>query len=302
MTVKEAVEEFLLYLGSIEQKSPNTVKAYRNDLERFENDPEIGQQTEIKALTSTRILNCVSRFKAKPSTYNRYVSAVRSLFAYCKKMGEVNFNPALEVKRDKIKTTLPKFLTGEEINEFRRKTAAEPILWKKRDRALIEVMYSSGCRLSEVAGLRVKDFSHNFMEALVCGKGSKYRVVYFESYVVELIQKYLAERNERFKNQQIINPKNFLFVNQKGEPLSRGGIAYILTRYSGPAGTKRHINPHALRHTFATAMLTGGADIRNVQELLGHSSISTTQKYTHVSTDHMIYMYNNAHPHGGNKK
>ena len=99
----------------------------------------------------------------------------------------------------------------------------------------------------------------------------------------------------------MLNGENFVFVNQRGSPLSNHAIAFILSKYSGPLGTNRHVNPHALRHTFATAMISQGADVRLVQEMLGHSSISTTQRYTHVSTEQMIEMYNMAHPHGGKK-
>ena len=115
------------------------------------------------------------------------------------------------------------------------------------------------------------------------------------------LEAYLKERDERFPDRSLLNGENFVFVNQRGSPLSNHGIAFILSKYSGPLGTNRHVNPHALRHTFATAMISQGADVRLVQEMLGHSSISTTQRYTHVSTEQMIEMYNMAHPHGGKK-
>lgn len=301
MNVKEAVEEFLIYLESVQGMSENTVKAYKNDLERFMADPGIGTERLMSSITLDELKNCLGRFKSKASSHNRYLSVIRSLFAYCSKRKDIVFNPALELKCEKMNKAMPEFLTGKEVNELRILPVKNPLLWKLRDQALFEVMYSSGCRLAEVAGLKIKDFSENFEVARVCGKGRKIRFVYFEKYVVEIIKKYIADRNERFKNLAVINPEDYLFVNQNGTPLSRGGIAYILTRYTGDAGSKKHVNPHELRHTFATAMLTGGADIRQVQELLGHSSISTTQRYTHVMTDRLIYMYNRAHPHGGNK-
>lgn len=301
MNVKEAVEEFLIYLECVQGMSENTVKAYKNDLERFMANPEIGTERLMSSITFDELKLCLGRYKSKPSSHNRYLSAIRSLFTYCRKQKEIDFNPALELKCEKQDKSMPPFLTGKEINELRALPVKKPLLWKTRDQALFEVMYSSGCRLAEVAGLKIKDFSNNFEVAVVLGKGRKTRPVYFEKYIVEIIKKYIAERNERFKNLSIINPQDYLFVNQNGTPLSRGGIAYILTRYTGGSGSKRHVNPHELRHTFATAMLTGGADIREVQEMLGHSSISTTQRYTHVITDRLIYMYNRSHPHGGNK-
>ena len=130
------------------------------------------------------------------------------------------------------------------------------------------------------------------------GKGKKDRRVYFEEDAQKALAAYLADRRERFGE---ADTEDALFVNQHGKKLTVRGIAYIISRYSGAEGTNHHVSPHAFRHTFATAMLTGGADVRLVQELLGHSSISTTQRYTHVTTDHMIEMYNKAHPHGGGK-
>lgn len=305
MTVKEACEEFLVYLGSVKGMSENTVKAYGNDLEKFCSMEHIGGERLIETITAEDLRLCIgdpSMRKSKNTSINRFISSFRSLFAYCWKFGYLKVNPALEVKTIKTEKTLPNFLTGAEVDKICAEPDENPLLWQSRDKALFEVMYSSGCRLSEVAGLKLRDFSYGFSSAVVKGKGSKDRIVYFEKDARSAIKTYLAERDARFTDCRISNPENFLFVNQKGKPLSQGGIGFILSKYSGPEGTNRHVNPHAFRHTFATALLTQGADVRLVQEMLGHSSISTTQRYTHVSTDRMIAMYNKAHPHGGNKK
>ena len=141
----------------------------------------------------------------------------------------------------------------------------------------------------------LKDISSDFESALVFGKGRKQRYVFFSEDAKEALKLYIQERKERVK---VPNDKGFLFVNQQGNPLTTAGIRYIIDRYTSVEGTNKHMNPHAFRHTFATTMLNNGADIRVVQELLGHSSISTTQRYTHITAEKLIEIYNRAHPHG----
>ncbi len=304
MTVKEAVEEFLLYIKSVKGMSDNTVLAYRKDLEKFISMSFIGETKALDLVTSEELrlsMGQLSIEKREASSINRFLAAVRSLFAYCRRFGHLQSNPAAEVKTIKIPKRLPRFMTGAEVDRLCAQPELKELLWKSRDKALFECMYSSGCRLSEIAGLKIEGFSNGLSSAVVTGKGKKDRIVYFEKDAQAALNEYLIERNSRFKSLSVTNPSNYLFVNQKGFPLSRGGIAFIISKYSGIEGTNRHVNPHAFRHTFATAMISQGADVRLVQEMLGHASISTTQRYTHVSTEQMIEMYNQAHPHGGNK-
>lgn len=304
MTVKDAAEEFLLYVKSVKGMADNTVTAYRNDLGHFMNMEHIGSQKEISTISAEDIRMCIgllSLEKKESATINRFISSVRSLFTYCRKFRGLSSNPSLEIKTMKLPKRLPNFLTGAEVDKLCAMPDMKDLLWAARDKALFEMMYSSGCRLSEIASLKLGDFSSGYVSAVVTGKGSKDRIVYFEEDARNALKKYLEERAQRFAQLKELNPQNFVFVNQTGRPLSRGGISFILSKYSGAAGTNRHVNPHALRHTFATAMISQGADVRIVQEMLGHSSISTTQRYTHVSTEQMIAMYNKAHPHGGNQ-
>lgn len=304
MTVKDAVEEFLIYLCGVRSLSENTVMAYKNDLQKFVSMAHISSDRQIDSITLEELRLCVGQLsleKREASSINRFIAGVRGLFSYCRKFGYIDFDPSLELKTVKMPKRLPNFLTGKEVDELCETVEENPLLWEKRDKALLEVMYSSGCRLSEIANLRMNDFSSGFLSAVVTGKGRKDRIVYFEKDAQNSLKEYLVERNSRFSDLKVTNPKNYIFVNQKGFPLSTRGISYILSKYSGTAGTNHHVNPHALRHTFATAMISNGADVRLVQEMLGHSSISTTQRYTHVSTEQMIAMYNKAHPHGGKK-
>lgn len=301
MTISDATEEFLLYLSAVRGMSDNTVSSYRNDLSQFMAMEHIGAETAIDSIAFDSLRQCIgvlSREKRAAASINRFIASIRSLFAYCKKFKYIAINPALELKTVKNPKRLPRFMTGAEVDKLCAAPATNELLWEKRDRALFEMFYSSGCRVSEMASLTISDFSGDWSSVIVTGKGKKDRRVYFEEDAQKALVAYLADRRERFGE---ADTENALFVNQHGKKLTVRGIAYIIGRYSGAEGTNHHVSPHAFRHTFATAMLTGGADVRLVQELLGHSSISTTQRYTHVTTDHMIEMYNKAHPHGGGK-
>ncbi len=301
MTLREYAEEYLLYLDSVRNVSVNTSGGYRRDIETFMSMKNIGEDRDIRQITAEDIRLTIaelSKRKMSAASINRYIASVRSLFAYCRKFNYIDLNVALEIKTVKLPKKLPNFLTGRETDAICREPEVNELLWQTRDKALFEVLYSSGCRVSEITGLRIKDLSDDLTSAVVLGKGGKMRRVYFEQDARNALEVYLADRKKRFAGKET---DESLFVNQRGGKMTPQGIRYVLSRYSGSEGTKRHVNPHAFRHTFATAMITNGADVRMVQELLGHSSISTTQRYTHISTEQLINLYNKAHPHGGNK-
>ena len=301
LTVSEAIEEFLLYLASVRGLSAATVAGYRNDLTQFARMPAISGRSCIQDITGEDLRQCIgflSKERRAAASINRFIAAVRNLFAYCRKFQYVQNNPASVLKTVKLPKRLPRFMTGVEVDALCREPAEKELLWEKRDRALFEMLYSSGCRVSELASLTLDDFAAGYESAIVTGKGSKDRRVYFEKDAREALKAYLADRAERFGTG---DREKAVFVNQQGGRLTVRGISYILSRYSGVEGTNHHVSPHAFRHTFATAMLTNGADVRLVQEMLGHASISTTQRYTHISPQTLIDMYNKAHPHGGAK-
>jgi integrase/recombinase XerC len=301
-TVKRAAEEFLVYLESVRGLSDNTVSGYRHDLDQFIAMPHIGSGCNITAVTSDDIRSCVgllSQEKYAVSSINRFIAAVRALFAYCRKFQYTVSNPAASVRTLRCPKPLPHFMTGIEVDKLCSAPECHEILWQKRDHALFEILYSSGCRVSELASLLNIDVAGDYSSALVIGKGRKERRVYFAQDARIALSIYLADRAIRFAGKKA-DPH--VFVNQTGAALTSRGIRWIVSRYSGPEGTNHHVSPHAFRHTFATALLSKGADIRLVQELLGHASISTTQRYTHITTDRLIALYNKAHPHGGNKE
>ena len=302
ISVQEVTADFLAYIATIRALSENTVINYKNDLTQFASLLPPEQCASISAVTPEDIRQCIgklSKEKRAAASINRFIAAVRTLFSYCKKRGCIENNPASEIKTVKLPKRLPRFMTGAEVDKLCAEPERHELLWQTRDKALFEMFYSSGCRVSELASLVLDDFSAGFDSAIVTGKGKKDRRVYFEADAQNALRMYLKDRRKRFGLQ---DTDRAVFVNQRGKKLTVGGITYILSRYSGAEGTKHHVSPHSFRHTFATAMITNGADVRIVQELLGHSSISTTQRYTHISTQQLIDTYNKAHPHGGSEK
>ena len=298
MTLRELTDEFLLYLSAVRGLSENTVKGYGNDLLQLHEflTPEL----DIKSVNRENLMLCIgqlSKQKKSAATVNRFIAAVRTLFAYAAKMKYIEKNPSLEMKTVKLPKRVPNFMTTSEVNELCNEPVKDELLWASRDHAIFLMLYSSGCRASELVGLKLSDFMDGGRAAVVTGKGNKQRKVFFAVEARKALADYLADRKKVLEENKVQSTTIQLFINQKGRPLTTGGLRYILNRYSGVEGTNHHINPHAFRHTFATTMLGNGADVRMVQEMLGHSSISTTQRYTHITTEKLIETYNKAHPH-----
>lgn len=299
MTLSELTDEFLLYLSSVRCLSENTVISYKNALLQLQQFLTPG--IEIKTITKENLLLSIGQLtkqKKSAATVNQFVAAVRTMFSYALRYKYIEKNPALELRTVKLPKKIPNFMTQPEVNKLCNEPINNELLWQTRDHAIFTMLYSSGCRISEITNLTLDDFMDNFHSAIVTGKGSKQRKVFFEEESRKALGVYLRDRRKVIIENQISNPTKQLFINQKGMPLTTGGIRFILNKYTSTAGTNRHVNPHAFRHTFATTMLNNGADVRMVQEMLGHSSISTTQRYTHVTTEKLIEIYNKAHPHG----
>lgn len=299
MTLEDATSEVLLYLKSVRGLSENTIISYGNDyahaLEYFDGE------RDVSTISLLDLRSCVAYLSAKKfsiPSINRFIASERTLFAYCKKFNYIKKNVALGLKSLRSPKSLPKFMTLNEVDELCALPEKKEILWETRDKALFEMLYSSGCRVSELISIKISDFSGDYSNVIVKGKGSKDRKVFFESDAQNALKLYLDDRKKHFPKLE----ENVLFLNQKGSPLTTQGVWYILNRYSGQEGTGRHISPHTFRHTFATALLTNGADIRLVQEMLGHSSISTTQRYTHITTERLKEVYWKCFPHSGKNK
>lgn len=297
-TVKACSEEYLVYISSVRNLSDNSVAAYRMDLAHLQEF--LGADTVLSQVTLDDLKQCVgklSRRKYSAASINRFIAAVRSLFAYCKKFHYIQNNVALELKTVRLPKRLPKYMTQGEVDAMCSIPEKLEILWPSRDKAIFEMFYSSGCRVGELQGLKFEDFASDYSSALVVGKGNKERRVFFAQDARNALAAYLSERDSRFpeSRERVHN----IFLNQHGTALTVHGIYMIVKRYSGVEGTNKSISPHAFRHTFATQMLSNGADIRMVQEMLGHSTISTTQRYTHVTTERLKEVYNQAFPHSG---
>lgn len=301
MKLKDFVEEFLNYLSAVRGLSENTVTGYKNDLSLLQHF--LSSEIEISSVTKENLLLCIgqlSRQKKAAASINRFISAVRTLFSFGLRYQYIQKNPALELKTVKNPKRMPNFMTQAEVDDLCHQPIENELLWKNRDYAIMTMLYSSGCRISEITNLKLSDFLDDYHSAIVTGKGNKQRRVYFASESRNALKVYLEDRKKMILDKGIENPSDKLFINQRGLPLSVNGVRFIITKYSGKEGTNHHVNPHAFRHTFATTMIGNGADVRIVQEMLGHSSISTTQRYTHVTTEKLIDIYNKAHPHGAN--
>lgn len=299
----EAIEEFLSYQQGVRCLSANTLAGYGNDLGKLV--AFLDGQRPLDSITKEDLRYCMGELTMQgsaASSVNRFVAAVRSLFAYCRRFDYIQKDPALEIHTVKQPKQLPKFMTASEVQELCTAPEKNSLLWEARDKALFQMFYSSGCRVAEMAGLTLEDFSQDFSSAMVRGKGGKDRRVFFTPTASTALKEYLPQRQQkllRFGNDGASQPVRALFLNNHGGALTTRGIRYILSRYSGVEGTNNPVSPHAFRHTFATALLSNGADVRMVQEMLGHSSISTTQRYTHITTAQIVKTYNQAHPHGG---
>ena len=298
MLLQELTDEFLIYISSVRDLSENTVMGYKNDLEHLKEF--LTPTLDIASITKENLKLCIGQLSKRHSSnasINRFIAAVRSLFGYAHKFGYLEKNPALEIKTVKLSKKVPRFMTKAEVDTLCNEPEKNEILWASRDHALFEMLYSSGCRISEITNLCLSDFLNGYDRAVVTGKGDKQRIVYFSDEAKAALKLYLADRKKVMEENGTAGTTDRIFISQRGRPLSVRGINYIITRYSGAEGTNHHVNPHAFRHTFATTMIGNGADVRLVQEMLGHSSISTTQRYTHITTEKLIETYNKAHPH-----
>ncbi len=298
MLLQELTDEFLIYISSVRDLSENTVMGYKNDLEHLKEF--LTPTLDITSITKENLKLCIGQLSKRHSSnasINRFIAAMRSLFAYAHKFGYLEKNPALEIKTVKLSKKVPCFMTKAEVDTLCNEPEKNEILWASRDHALFEMLYSSGCRISEITNLCLSDFLNGYDRAVVTGKGDKQRIVYFSDEAKAALKLYLADRKKVMEENGTVGTTDRIFISQRGRPLSVRGINYIITRYSGAEGTNHHVNPHAFRHTFATTMIGNGADVRLVQEMLGHSSISTTQRYTHITTEKLIETYNKAHPH-----
>jgi integrase/recombinase XerC len=294
----QIIEDFLLSLQIENNASPYTIRHYAADLQQF---VQFMQQQRIPSFAAVSYVS-VRSFLA--SLHNkryakrsiaRKLSAIRTFYGYLLKQGVVETNPLLEVKSPKLDKPLPKFLYLEQTLELLNKPDDSTPLGT-RDRALFETLYGSGIRVGELVGLDLASVRLELGMALVYGKGGKERWVPLGEHAVHSIRVYLEQGRGVLLARGHAPKTDALFLNRDGTRLSDRSVRRIVDKYVLEIADINRISPHTLRHTFATHLLEAGADLRTVQELLGHAHLSTTQVYTHVTKDHLQSIYNRAHP------
>lgn len=290
--MQQEIATFIQYLQSERSASPHTIEAYSRDLQQFTDflteqiNPSVTIH-QISHLHIRRFLASVHKELTK-SSVGRKLAAIRSLFRFLLRRGIIEKNPAELVSTPKKEKKLPFHLNIDEITTL-VEVPKLPEELPSRDRAILETLYSSGLRVSELTGLDIKGIDLVAGSVRVFGKGGKERIVPLGSKAIKALEEYLEMRG----NPGINAP---LFVNSRGGRLTRRSVARIVDKYMFYLETMKKASPHTLRHTFATHLLEGGADLRSIQEMLGHASLSTTQKYTHVSIDRLLEVYDKAHP------
>jgi integrase/recombinase XerC len=293
-----AIARFLSHLRSERRASPNTCLAYGRDLEQLavharERRGGAVEPGQIDVLLLRGWLGRLARTHS-PASIARKIAAVRALLRYLQRRGEVDKNAALELSLPKVRRPLPTFLDVDAAAQVMTAPDGDSADGA-RDRAMLELLYGSGLRVSELAGLDLAHIDLDATPALlrVLGKGDKERVVPLGSHGVAALRAWLVRRGELGASNAASGP---LFVGRAGRRLGVRRIQTLVQRYGALGAGRADLHPHALRHTCATHLMDGGADLRAIQKLLGHASLSTTQRYTHVSIDHLLAVYDRAHP------
>ncbi len=293
--MQKYLHEYSNYLAVEKGLSKNTLESYRRDLNKFVrflskldiNDPALIEKVEIN-----RFLTELKNNSFATSTISRTIASLRSFFTFLVQEGFIDNNPALDLEAPKIEKKLPRVLTTGEIDRLlgQPKPAEHKGL---RDKAMLELLYASGIRVSELIGLNLSDFDPVVGYLRCRGKGQKERIVPIGSVAINYVSEYMSTARSRLcKN----NGEIALFVNQHGNRMTRQGFWKILKKYALQSNINGAITPHTIRHSFATHLLENGADLRSVQEMLGHSDITTTQVYTQITRNKIREVYDKTHP------
>ncbi len=301
--LNELIERYLESLAKERNMSPNTVRGYRSDLEFFRlwlEQQGLHQAEELENLSHKLLRSFWADRRGKglsAQSMRRGQSALRGLFKFALRQKLIENNTAATMDSPKRQLPLPRALTQEDINLLLNAPDGQT-LNGLRDRAILEVLYGSGMRVSEATGLTTDALDLENQQARVTGKGSKERIVPMTPASCQAIQTYLQSRNAQLIGQQQCR---HLFLNKFGTALSVRSIARMIDKYSRQLAMMLNITPHQFRHSFATHLLNNGADIRAVQEMLGHESLATTQIYTRISKERLMQTYRLAHPRAGDK-
>lgn len=296
------IENFITHLEAERNASPHTVIAYRNDLESLASflNEKAGR---LLTITQRDIRRWIADLVKKGNSRNsaaRKLAAARSFFSFLLKHGVIKHNPAELIKMPVTPSNLPTSLTVDQAFAV-VETGDEKTFQGSRDKAILEILYSTGLRVSETTSLDLASISFSPEMVKVTGKGRKERVVPFGAKALEALNTYLPLRAALLEKKKI-DKEQALFINRTGTRLTPRSIQRLVKRRRLETGLDRKATPHTMRHSMATHLLEGGADLRSIQELLGHSSLSTTQKYTHLDLRRLSAVYDNAHPRSGRKE
>ncbi len=292
------IKEYLNVLKLEKNRSDNTIESYKNDISslfRYLEEFKIEDPSEIKYNHLLAFFKALKNAGLNSSTAARYYSSIKGFFNYLLTNKYITENPIEKVPPPKLAKNLPQVLSINEVEKILTEPNAEEKLGL-RDKAVLETFYACGLRVSELINLKLSDLFFDEEIIRVFGKGSKERIVPIGRSAIKWINKYLI--NSRPLLEKKLKSQNFLFLNIRGSRFSRMGIWKLVMRYVKDAGIEREIHPHTFRHSFATHLLEGGADLRAVQEMLGHADISTTQIYTHIDRDYIKQVHKEFHPRG----
>jgi tyrosine recombinase XerC len=294
MAYARELESFIAHLKHERNASPHTIASYKRDLLQLAQYLE-ERGVGIKGVDNISLrgfLTVLYERGEKKSTVGRKLAAIRSFFQYCVRKGWMEDNPAKVVSTPKQDKPVPSFLSEEEMEEFLDLPRTNKPL-DLRDVALLELLYATGIRVSELVGINLEDLKFTERLVRIRGKGKKERLVPFGSKAEESLRAYLRVRSKINKGQIEEKP---LFLNYRGKKLSSRSVERTVDKYILRSALSRKISPHSLRHSFASHLLSRGADLRVIQELLGHESLATTQKYTHLDIKHLLEVYRKSHP------
>ena len=301
--MKEDINLYISFLKNEKNYSNNTIISYENDLLQLLNylrDYKIIKRSNVQYIDRSIMRKYIVYLKKCDYSVRsicRKISTIRSFFKFLSRESIVDINPTINLITPKINKKLPSFLYLEEINKLIETPSGHTILGI-RDRAILELLYGTGMRVGELVNLDIRDIDlYDEKTVRVFGKGSKERILPLGNPSIKAVQEYLTVRSIFRKNISIDkNNQNALFLNRFGGRLSARSIRRLLIKYMKMAGLNKKISPHVLRHSFATHLLGGGADLRSVQELLGHESLSTTQIYTHITKERLKAIYKKSYP------
>jgi integrase/recombinase XerD len=296
--MQEQIGKFLDFLAVEKGYSENTIAAYRNDLSQFAGfltkmEPPMTSWAEVNQNSVVNFILHLKEREYTSSTVARKVAAIKSFFHFLLAEGTIEDDPTVDLDSPKVQKRLPKSMSHDLVNRLLAEPAKDSTPKGQRDKALLELLYATGMRVTELVSLDIDDVNLASANVRCFGKGAKERIIPIYNRAAQALEEYLRKGRPRLSKDP---SEKALFLNHRGKRLTRQGLWLIIKRYADEIGMGSEVTPHTLRHSFATHMLSGGAGLREVQKLLGHANISTTQVYTHVNGEQLDEVYDESHP------